>query len=87
MLYSHQNGGVIMKKLENTIRVNSRVSLDANAWLDKRSIESGISKSSLIQFAIEAYIKNETEQVDTDIAKILKEMNMKLNELQMRIKD
>lgn len=79
-----------MKKLENTIRVNSRVSLDANAWLDQRSLESGISKSSLIQFAIEAYIKAETghsEKVDTDLVDELKAINAKLDVLQMRIND
>jgi len=52
-----------MRKLE-TVRVNTRISLEANAWLDKRSIDSGISKSSLIQMAVEAYIESENGEVD-----------------------
>lgn len=78
-----------MRKLE-TLRVNTRISLESNAWLDKRSIDSGISKSSLIQIAVEAYIKAETgqsEKVDTDLVDELKAINAKLDVLQMRIKD
>ena len=43
-------------------RINARVSDRQNEWLDKKSVEMGISKSALVSVAIENYIK-ETEVV------------------------
>lgn len=40
-----------------TVRVNTRISSDMNDWLDERSKKVAISKSSLINIAIENYIK------------------------------
>lgn len=37
-------------------RVNSRLGYTQNAWLDEESKRTGISKSSLIQIAVEQYI-------------------------------
>lgn len=37
-------------------RVNSRLGYTQNAWLDAESSRTGISKSSLIQIAVEQYI-------------------------------
>lgn len=37
-------------------RVNSRLGYTQNAWLDEESKRTGISKSSLIQLAVEQYI-------------------------------
>lgn len=43
----------------NAVRVNTRISKQANEWLDKRSHQSGIPKSSLILLAVENYIKEQ----------------------------
>lgn len=43
------------KKLQ---RVNARLGYTQNEWLDKESEKTGISKSSLIQMAVEQYIQN-----------------------------
>lgn len=44
------------------VRVNTQISDRANTWLDERSKETAISKSALINIAIENYMK-ETEVV------------------------
>ncbi len=41
------------------VRVNTRISQQANQWLDKRSEASGVSKSTLIMLAVEAYIQQQ----------------------------
>lgn len=41
------------KKLQ---RVNARLGYTQNKWLDEESERTGISKSSLIQMAVEQYI-------------------------------
>ena len=38
------------------VRVNSRLGYTQNAWLDEESSRTGISKSGLIQMAVENYI-------------------------------
>lgn len=38
-------------------RVNTRIGLDANEWLDKESERTGVPKSTLIHLAIEQYIQ------------------------------
>jgi len=44
------------------MRLNTKVSYELNAWLDKKAEEMGISKSALVAVAIENYRK-ETETV------------------------
>ncbi len=39
------------------VRVNTRISVKANDWLDKQSNETGIPKSTLILLAIENYVR------------------------------
>lgn len=41
------------------VRVNTRISKQANEWLDNRSNISGIPKSTLILLAIENYIREQ----------------------------
>lgn len=41
------------KKLQ---RINSRLGYTQNKWLDEESTRTGISKSALIQMAVEQYI-------------------------------
>lgn len=48
-------GGVEMKP-KNIQRVNARLGYTQNKWLDEESARTGISKSSLIQMAVEQYI-------------------------------
>lgn len=38
-------------------RINTRISVKSNEWLDKQSLETGIPKSTLILLAIENYIQ------------------------------
>lgn len=38
------------------VRVNTRISARYNDWLDQRSVETSVSKSALINLAIENYI-------------------------------
>lgn len=38
-------------------RVNAKISERANDWLDKKADEMGVTKSALISFAVENYIK------------------------------
>ena len=39
-------------------RINTRVSVQANEWLDKESEKTGIPKSVLVLMAVEQYIHN-----------------------------
>lgn len=42
---------------QKPVRVNTQISARANEWLDKRSRETAVSKSALINMAIEQYMK------------------------------
>lgn len=54
------------------VRVNTRISDRANEWLDKKSAEMAVSKSALINMAIENFIK-EMEVVHT-LPSLMKEL-------------
>ena len=41
----------------NTFRINTRIGLKQNEWLDKESAETGIAKTALVAMAIEQYIQ------------------------------
>lgn len=43
------------------VRVNTRISVNLNEWLDKRSEETGVPKSTLIFLALEQYM----QQIET----------------------
>lgn len=45
------------KPKNEPVRVNTRISKRANEWLDRKSAEMSMSKSALINVAIENYIK------------------------------
>lgn len=53
-------------------RVNAKISDRANEWLDKKAEEMGVTKSALISFAVESYIK-ETDVVH-GIPKLIQEL-------------
>jgi len=61
------------------VRLNTRVSAETNEWLDRKSEELAISKSSLIAMAVENWRK-ETEPV-----KVLPELLEKMKEMGIRI--
>ena len=46
--------------MSNLVRVNARIGVQHNEYLDKKSAETGISKSSLIQLAIDNYMMQDT---------------------------
>lgn len=62
------------------VRVNARVSVDVNKWLDEYSKESGVSKSTIVYMALEQF---KTTKVATDsfgdMAKIAKDIDKALN--------
>ena len=62
------------------VRVNAKISERANEWLDDKAKELGVTKSALISFAVESYIK-ETDVVQgfPAIVKALEEHGIKLN--------
>lgn len=45
------------------VRVNTRISATLNEWLDKRSEETGVPKSTIIFLALEQY-RQQTEVFD-----------------------
>lgn len=45
------------------VRVNARVSVDVNKWLDDYSNESGVSKSTIVYMALEQF---KTTKLATD---------------------
>lgn len=57
------------------VRVNTRISKNLNDWLDKRSKETGYSKSTLVMLALENYYQ-QTEVVEKmgDMATIYQEL-------------
>jgi len=64
------------KRVADVVRVNTRISRTLNEWLNKRSIKTGLSKSTLIMLALENYYQ-QTEVVDQMIKweAIYKEVN------------
>lgn len=57
------------------VRVNTRISKTLNDWLDKRSKETGYSKSTLVMLAIEDY-RRQVEVVErmSDMSTIYHEL-------------
>lgn len=62
-------------QIKPPVRVNTRIAADTNDWLDLRAQETGLTKSGLINIAVEAYRK-EVESV-----KAMPAMVQKLKEL------
>lgn len=72
-----------MTEKKEMVRVNTRISEKANAWLDDQSNESGIPKSTLILLAIENYIREkEAMTMMGDIGTLVQ----KLDEIQEAVK-
>jgi len=45
------------KQVAGLFRLNARVSQKQNQWLEDESAETGLSKSALVQLAVEQYIQ------------------------------
>lgn len=52
-----------MSYSKDVVRVNTRISKTLNDWLDRRSKETGYSKSTLIMLALENYYQ-QTEVIE-----------------------
>lgn len=64
------------------VRVNTRISKPVNEWLDKRSEETGVPKSTLIFLAIENFKKeNDVLEMMGDMSSIMQ----KLDEVQKAV--
>lgn len=66
------------------VRVNTRISVVLNEWLDKRSDDTGVPKSTLIFLALEQYMQQ------TEAMGKMGELNtllQKLNELEKKEKN
>lgn len=65
------------------VRVNTRISKKLNDWLDKKSNETGVPKSTLIFLAIENYVQQH-DAMDTmkDVTKVID----KIETLEQRLK-
>lgn len=61
------------------VRVNTRISAVLNEWLDKRSEETGVPKSTLIFLALEMYMKEvETMNKMSDMKILFEEMKKQI---------
>lgn len=65
------------------VRVNTRISKQANDWLDNQSETSGVPKSTLILLAIENYIQQkEVMERMSDMSVLMDKLNAIENKLQ-----
>jgi len=63
------------------VRVNTKISDRANKWLDEKSEEMALSKSALINIAVENYIKE--MEVVQGIPKIMEELKRQGKQLEI----
>lgn len=64
---------------DNTFRINTRISKKMNEWLDNKTAETGIPKSTLISLALENYVQQqETMSTMGLMLKKLEEMEKKI---------
>jgi len=79
----HLYEGVMILAENNMVRVNTRISKQANEWLDSQSETSGIPKSTLILLAIENYIQQkEVMERMSDMSELMDKLNAIENKLQ-----
>lgn len=77
------------------VRVNARVSVDVNKWLDEYSKESGVSKSTIVYMALDQYRTTkvatdnfgEMARLFTDIEKAMDAYNKELQELKQELSE
>lgn len=70
------------EKKPDLVRINTRISVKANKWLDGQSHETGIPKSTLILLAIEQYIQQrEAIEMMGDMGMLLERLERIENKL------
>lgn len=63
-----------------SVRVNTKISDSANEWLDKKAAEMALTKSALINIAIENYIK------EVEVVSWMPQIMQKLEEMGVDIR-
>lgn len=75
----------------NIYRVSCRLNEQTNDWLTKRAESSGISKSKILQLALEDYVRVQEAKASTsDIEKLtvlVQDLQREVNQLRAEIKD
>lgn len=70
------------------VRVNARVSVDVNKWLDEYSKSSGVSKSTIVYMALDQY---RTTKVATDnfgeMAKLFTQVDQAMNAYEKELEE
>ena len=70
------------------VRVNARVSVDVNKWLDEYSKSSGVSKSTIVYMALDQY---RTTKVATDnfgeMAKLFTQVDQAMESYEKELKE
>ena len=70
------------------VRVNARVSVDVNKWLDEYSQASGVSKSTIVYMALDQY---RTTKVATDnfgeMAKLFTQVDQAMNAYEKELEE
>lgn len=80
---SFSEGVKNLDKNSAMVRVNTRISKQANDWLDNQSATSGIPKSTLILLAIENYIQQkEVMERMSDMTELMQKLNAIEDKLQ-----
>lgn len=68
------------------VRVNTRISSELNEWLDKRSKETGVPKSALINIALEQYVMQVRSVNALELSQgTLKEVYEKLEQIEKQL--
>lgn len=78
-----------MAEENQLVRLNVRVSKENNEYLDKKSMQTGISKSALVQIAVEQY-RQQAEAVTAmnnmeKFVNQVNEINLELKMLKSRV--
>ena len=68
--------------MADMLRINARVSPVMMAWLDKKSEETGIPKSTLVMLALEDYRK---QQESIDMVGVLSELVKRLERIENQV--
>ena len=70
-----------MEEKQGLVRVNTRIGAHHNEWLDKESARTGVSKSGLIQLAIDSY------KMQNEVLYTLDQMVQKIDNLENLIEE
>ena len=65
--------------MDKVVRINTRISSKLNDWLDATSIDTGLSKSSIVMIAVEQY------KMQTQAINVMDEILIRLKSLEDKI--